>query len=84
MTMLTLEHNYPYASTFLCACDNCGTVLKNTELSAISDAEQRLTPGEETPAGECPHCYALAFLLTADAAKKFGIPVEQVPMRASD
>jgi hypothetical protein len=83
MTTLNIEHNYPYADTFLCACDNCGTVLENTALNAIKDAEQRLTPGEETPAGECPHCYALVFLLTTDAAKEHGIPVEQVPKRAS-
>ena len=83
MTSIAIEKNYPYSSEFLCQCDNCGTVLKNTELASIKDAEQRLTPGEETPAGECPHCYALVFLLTEEGAKANGIPIEQVPKRAS-
>lgn len=83
MTSLAIEANYPYSSEFLCHCDNCGKVLKNTELEFIQDAEQRLTPGEETPAGECPHCYALVYLLTEDGARANGIPLDQVPKRVS-
>lgn len=41
-------------------CDWCGTAI---ELEAISDIEERLYPGETVPAGQCPDCGALAYLL---------------------
>ena len=66
MTELTIEHNYPYKDVYMCRCDNCGTAWTNEQLKPIVDAEQRLTPGEETPAGACPECWALAFVVKDD------------------
>lgn len=45
-----------------CRCDNCGHEAHLSALDAITDAQERLTPGEETPAGQCPACGALAYL----------------------
>lgn len=46
----------------LCRCDNCGAETRLDKLDSIADAQHRITPGEETPAGECPECGALAYL----------------------
>ncbi len=72
MTTLYVEHNYPHEN-YLCLCDNCGEVVSNKKVEPIRDAEQRLTPGEETPAGQCPECYALVFVLTVEQARDRGI-----------
>lgn len=52
-----IDHKHP------CRCDDCGHVCPIDELDIVSDIEQRLTPGTETPAGECPECGALSYLL---------------------
>ena len=51
----------------LCKCDNCGRHYRSSELDKIADIHQRLTPGGTVPAGECPHCGALAYEVTPDA-----------------
>jgi predicted RNA-binding Zn-ribbon protein involved in translation (DUF1610 family) len=45
-----------------CRCDNCGWTVDLSMLNRIADASQRLHPGEEIPAGECPECGALSYL----------------------
>ena len=63
MSNIYISDNYPYSTGgCLCHCENCGENVAWDELKIIQDAEQRLTPGEETPAGECPHCYALVYV----------------------
>ena len=43
-------------------CDNCRLYCAVSELDLIDDLEQRLDPGGVVPAGQCPHCGALAYL----------------------
>ena len=62
MSSIAISSNYPWRDDYECRCDNCGSDWKGSELSPIEDAEQRLEPGAETPAGECPGCGALAFV----------------------
>lgn len=78
MSSIHITENYPYSDTFPCLCANCGSVLESSELEFIKDAEQRLTPGEETPAGECPHCYALAFIMTKEQATEHGVDPSRI------
>ena len=50
------------ADATLCACQNCDWAGEACDLDGISDYEQRVAPGEITPAGQCPECGALASL----------------------
>ena len=45
-------------------CDSCGTIWDEDELATIHHPCERTSPGEITPAGECPdeECGALCFL----------------------
>lgn len=52
-----------------CACANCEWRGTDNEADEIRDMHKRLTPGCEVPAGECPDCGALVYLV-----KKQGIP----------
>lgn len=47
-------------------CDSCGRIVLGSELVSIRDAHERLDPGAEIPAGACPHCEALCYLVIAD------------------
>lgn len=42
-------------------CDDCGEEMLASQLDMITDIEERLTPGGIVPAGQCPHCGALAY-----------------------
>ncbi len=53
-----------------CVCGNCswqGPLAAAKELAHVPELAQRLTPGDEVPAGECPKCGALAYLANASA-----------------
>jgi len=63
MTTLCIADNHSEAAGYRCRCDNCGECCRSDQLAPIHDAQLRLTPGEETPAGECPKCGALAFVM---------------------
>ena len=45
-----------------CTCGNCAWTGAAADLKPIQSAGERLEAGEETPAGECPECGALAYL----------------------
>lgn len=45
-----------------CECADCGTRTRESGLKEIRDFGQRVMPGEECPAGECPECGALAHI----------------------
>ena len=45
------------------ACADCNWTGKAGELEAISDFSERVAPGEQCPAGECPACGALAHIV---------------------
>ena len=44
------------------ACSDCGWQGKATDTHIIEDFQERVSPGEIVPAGECPECGALAHL----------------------
>ena len=56
-------------SKSLCECDNCaweGT-YKEVDIPALVDFD-RLEPGHEVPAGECPECGSFAYWVRNDNA----------------
>lgn len=45
------------------ACSNCGRNFSNeSQVLPIKNITQRVSPGEEMPLGECPHCRALVYV----------------------
>ena len=72
MTQCYLVTNLPDDTQ--CACDNCGKVTSMIDLEMITDIEERLDPGGIIPAGECPECGALAYVIE-DAKPKLLIDV---------
>jgi len=46
-------------------CSDCNWTGVACDLDGISDYEERIAPGEETPAGQCPKCCALAHVVEA-------------------
>ncbi|MDA5627815.1 MULTISPECIES: hypothetical protein [Agrobacterium] len=44
-----------------CTCDGCGETTMSDELEMVTDVEERVNPGYLCPAGQCPHCGALAY-----------------------
>ena len=46
-----------------CECANCGKKFRQVDLAPIEHVFQRVLPGETMPAGQCPGCGALAYLL---------------------
>lgn len=55
----------------LCKCANCGDVTVDViPLEEVRELGQRLTPGDDVPAGECRKCGALSYLLGTDYQEK--------------
>lgn len=46
-------------------CDNCDWTGTGAQLHEVADIQERLDPGGEVPAGQCPECGALAYIVTA-------------------
>lgn len=46
-----------------CACHNCDWAGPLDECEEVDDIGARLDPGSEVPAGQCPDCGALAYLV---------------------
>jgi len=63
MSTIHISDNGP-SEDYMARCDNCGTVWPDGKLKPIQDAQERLYPGLETPAGECPSedCGALCYV----------------------
>jgi hypothetical protein len=59
-----------------CECADCGTRTRESKLKEIRDFSQRVMPGEECPAGECPECGALAHVSDDQS--------DEVPAEAGD
>lgn len=62
MSTICIKDNYGYKDVYQCRCDNCGETMNSDLVQPITDVEMRLTPGTETPAGQCPDCFALVFV----------------------
>jgi hypothetical protein len=43
-------------------CWNCDSRYAVNKLDDVCDAHERLEPGEEIPAGQCPECGHLCYL----------------------
>lgn len=54
--------------TAIAACDNCLLRCAVLKLDEIDDLEQRLDAGGEVPAGQCPGCGALSYLVPESPA----------------
>lgn len=50
-----------------CQCDDCGTIGQFSELDLVEDAV--LTPGHPSPAGRCPLCGSLAYVIEPEEEK---------------
>jgi hypothetical protein len=50
----------------LAKCDDCGEVFDEDELDEIEKYSMRVGAGNEVPAGQCPDCGALAFVIKRD------------------
>lgn len=55
-----------------CSCDNCDWEGITDDLHSIKDMETRLDPGGEVPAGQCPKCGSLAYLVDSDWVRAEG------------
>ena len=67
-----MNHN---DKSILCQCDNCSWRGDVTECKQIHDLLDRVEAGGEFPAGECPKCGALAYLVSkTDISCHHGIP----------
>lgn len=54
----------------MCACDNCGAIYHENHLAEIKKYSERVDPGSVVPAGACPDCEALCYLLLDDGITK--------------
>jgi hypothetical protein len=45
------------------ACQNCETEFFESQLDEIKDFNQRVSPGEVVPSGQCPSCGSLCHLI---------------------
>jgi predicted RNA-binding Zn-ribbon protein involved in translation (DUF1610 family) len=43
-----------------CVCGDCNKEFNSQDLDMVDDFEERVSPGEIVPAGQCPDCGALA------------------------
>lgn len=48
---------------FLAECDDCGETWRVDDLDDIERYHERVSSGSTVPAGECPECGALCYLL---------------------
>lgn len=64
MTRTDLRPNIDDLENAEAFCNNCGLAFAAENALPIKDIEQRLDPGSTVPAGECPHCGALAYIQT--------------------
>ena len=62
MSTISIQHHY--GNNPLCICDDCRKHTWFKRLNPIKDVEERLMAGCETPAGECPKCGALAYVVS--------------------
>lgn len=60
MTTLWINNAYDWSEA---KCDNCSVTHDILALEPIKDVEQRLDCGSEIPAGECPECGALCYVV---------------------
>lgn len=59
---MTQCYLHPADLNALVTCEYCDWSGRYPALDMISDLEERVTPGEIVPAGECPECGSLAHL----------------------
>ena len=65
MSTIDLRHsdqNAHYANA-TAYCGNCNMIHKLDRLLPITDVEERLDIGGEVPAGQCPECDALCYVV---------------------
>lgn len=70
MNKLEIQQNHAQGDKWPCQCGDCQEVCASDALGPILDPDQRLEPGTETPAGACPYCGALSYLMKPDEITK--------------
>lgn len=63
-----------------CVCDDCSEETMSQDLDMVTDIEERVNPGFIMPAGQCPHCGALAYYAD-DAAPDYSAQCELRKLR---
>jgi len=63
MPTLQKMPNVTRTKGIIAQCDNCRQRWTEAQLKDAKDIEERLEPGGEVPAGECPGCGALCYLI---------------------
>lgn len=54
-------------------CGDCDWAGAASDLPEIKDLPERITPGSEVPAGECPNCGSLAYVTEQSRLASVGI-----------
>lgn len=49
-----------------CECDSCDRVMEAWECNPIEEFHKKMKVGDLVPAGECPYCGGLAYLMEDD------------------
>ena len=47
-----------------CRCEHCGNRYSGRDMDPINEPETRVISGKPVPAGQCPNCGALAYVVT--------------------
>lgn len=58
-------------------CANCAWKGRGADLRPVIDLEQRIEPGGTVPAGECPECHALAYLVPKFRGKIISVTIHR-------
>lgn len=61
-------------------CQNCEAKWTEDQLKEIKDIEQRVSPGEPMPAGECPTCGSLCHEAASRRKREKPVPVVGMPV----
>ena len=56
-----------------CRCEHCGGLYEGRDMDPINEPETRVIAGKPVPAGQCPNCGALAYVITETGQKLHSI-----------
>ncbi len=64
-TMIIIDFNMPsgFDDNALCECDNCDKTFEAWELLGVDNPHKTLRAGDIVPAGQCPECDGLVYLI---------------------
>lgn len=64
-TMITIQFNLPsdVEENATCECESCDKTFSAWECEPVENPQKVLKVGDVVPAGLCPHCGGLSYLL---------------------